>query len=563
MKLIHLSWALLAAPLLGQEPIVGTLTEQIDVTVVNVEVFARDKAGSPVTDLSPGDLRVFDNNEPVDITSFSRIDRGGSERAFGTVAVFIDEMHLTERERAQTLEWLAPLVLGEMEQKGLRGMVVGFGDELHLYQSRTRSRKRIEAAFARAAGARLHPPPSDRAASARDAHARLLETFGDVRAMVKGASQAHGAGSELTTIAAQLRRDTVLVAGGLQRVLDALALSSERTALLVVSRGFALQPLDLLMRDLQRRSAGAKTESGDLTRPTNSDEARGLDVFATLDHYDPATVSRARSRTETLSASLTELSAAPLIEQIIATANSSRVSVLPVRVGRDGTATAGARGVTDNGAALLALSQGTGGRWVASADELTEILRNDHGDAAAYLLGYAVGEIDEDSMHEVRIRARRRGIKLEHRQSYIARSLSERLAARTAATLFLGDGDNGHDLAIDGVRAVQAGDGGRNELQVTVSLPIDSLELVGDGRSLAGRVRFTAWMHTSDDRVHGPQSVIAPVAIPADEIEGARGQSFAVTFGFNVPLGEHRIAVGLWDETAARGSFIRSQLTVQ
>ena len=44
--------------------------DEVDVTVVNIEVFVRDKDGSPVTDLGIGDFRVFQDGERREITNF-------------------------------------------------------------------------------------------------------------------------------------------------------------------------------------------------------------------------------------------------------------------------------------------------------------------------------------------------------------------------------------------------------------------------------------------------------------------------------------------------------------
>ncbi|MEE2778219.1 MAG: VWA domain-containing protein [Acidobacteriota bacterium] len=564
MTPILLATALVAAPIVAQEPIAGTLSEAIDVTVVNVEVFARDRARRPAADLLPKDFRLFDNDKSAEITAFSRLDDGSAERPFGSVAVFIDERHISAHERQRALAWLGPLVLRLMEEQRLRAMVVGFGEQLNLYQTRTRSRNRVARGFEAAAAAELVPIPIDQLeAAAAEAYKRLKEQLGDIRQVARGSGQLHGIGAELSNIGAQMRRDTVFVGGGLQRMLDALALSKERTALVVVSSGFALQPLDLLLRDLQQKSAGAKGGDDDLTRSITSDEARGLDALATADQFAPVAAGRVRSRTQGLSASLNELSTVDLMDQLMASANSSRVTFLPLRLGRDGGGVANTREVTDNNAALEMLSNGTGGHMVADSAELEEILLHDHQGAATYLLGYAVPGLEDASVHRVRVKARRKGVRLEYRRSYIARSLPERLASKTAAALFLGAEANEHQVKIDAVKAKKLEVEGRSDLEITVSLPLSELEFVADGRQHSSRVRLVAWMHTADDRLMGPHEVIAPIDIPAADFESARDQSFGITFGFNVPLGKHRIAIGVWDETAGEGSFIRNSLRVR
>ncbi len=54
----------------------GAFGEKIEVTLVNVDVWVRDRAGIPVTGLGPGDFRVLHDGQPVPITHFVEI-RGG------------------------------------------------------------------------------------------------------------------------------------------------------------------------------------------------------------------------------------------------------------------------------------------------------------------------------------------------------------------------------------------------------------------------------------------------------------------------------------------------------
>ncbi|MDX1384276.1 MAG: VWA domain-containing protein [Thermoanaerobaculia bacterium] len=558
-----LACALLAAAtaVSGQQEIAGTLSEQLDVTLIDVEIFARDRAGLPVTDLRAEELKVFDNDQPVELTAFSRLDDGDAGLPFSTLVVFVDDRHLSEAGRSEVLSWLGPLLLRRMDEDGMRGMVVGFGSDLAVYQSRTRRPERVETALARAASAEL--PPSRIAsleAAALDSFQRISEQLDDVRKVARGVPAMDSASAELDSIADEIRRDTVLVADAVQTVLEAMALADERTALVVVSSGFAVRPLDTLTRRLNRRSAGIQAGDEELTRAPTSDQVRGLDAMATVDQFDQNSTSRVRSRTGMMSASLADHSTLPLLEQLVAAANSNRVTILPVIAGAGGRARSGE--VSDRRAALALLAQGTGGSLIASAEELDAALSPEASAPAAYRLGYQVGDLEPDSLHRVRVRCRRRGVRLEHRQSYIARSVGDRLAATTASALFLGAAENPLGLTVDAVRAIRTEVEGRSELRVTVSWPIRGVELIDDGRAHHGRLRLVAWMYTADERLHGPQRLALPLRIPGSDLAAARDQSYGATLAFVVPGGPHRIAVGLWDETARRASWVRRYITV-
>jgi hypothetical protein len=48
--------------------------EQVDVNVVNVEVFVTDRQGNRVTGLGRDDFELFEDGEPVEITNVYAID---------------------------------------------------------------------------------------------------------------------------------------------------------------------------------------------------------------------------------------------------------------------------------------------------------------------------------------------------------------------------------------------------------------------------------------------------------------------------------------------------------
>lgn len=53
----------------AQEP-ASDFFEEIEVNVVNVEVFVTDKKGNPVTDLTAEDFEILEDGKPVTITNF-------------------------------------------------------------------------------------------------------------------------------------------------------------------------------------------------------------------------------------------------------------------------------------------------------------------------------------------------------------------------------------------------------------------------------------------------------------------------------------------------------------
>ena len=84
----------LALPLLAgamclratENPPVPAFSEQVEVNVVNLEVFATDRNGQPVTDLKPEDFTVLEDGRPVPVTNFFVAEKELREGPAATVS---------------------------------------------------------------------------------------------------------------------------------------------------------------------------------------------------------------------------------------------------------------------------------------------------------------------------------------------------------------------------------------------------------------------------------------------------------------------------------------------
>src|ERR1700732_1890308 len=114
-------------------PPLPSFAERVDVRQVNLEVFAPDAQGRPVTDLAAGDFRVFEDGSPVALQSFSRVDGGkgaagrpaqGSQAA-GAAAdetpvravVVLDEEHTRAPNRAALFARLGEVLAGRLPRR--------------------------------------------------------------------------------------------------------------------------------------------------------------------------------------------------------------------------------------------------------------------------------------------------------------------------------------------------------------------------------------------------------------------------------------------------------------
>jgi hypothetical protein len=59
-----------------------------------------------------------------------------------------------------------------------------------------------------------------------------------------------------------------------------------------------------------------------------------------------------------------------------------------------------------------------------------------------------------------------------------------------------------------------------------------------------------------------PQFMELPLQIPAADLDAARQQYYGARVNLRLPPGPQKVAIGLWDETAAMGSFISQHLDI-
>jgi VWFA-related protein len=134
--------------------------EQVEVNVVNLDVFVTDKSGKPVTGLQQSDFEILEDGKRVDVAYFDEIQRGartaepapapalaGEAPAAAAaprpatappadalqLVVYVDNQHLRPANRARVLKQLREFLQSEV-RPGDRVMVVTFDRGLRILQ---------------------------------------------------------------------------------------------------------------------------------------------------------------------------------------------------------------------------------------------------------------------------------------------------------------------------------------------------------------------------------------------------------------------------------------------
>src|SRR4051812_47118119 len=149
--------SLCAFPLLAQEPAVDdSFGEEIQVNVVNLDVFVSNRQGKPIEGLKAEDFEVTEDGKPVKISNFYT-EKRTAEPAEKTaerpqdqrlrLVVFMDDVNTTQGTRGKILDRLSTFLRQELAP-GDEVMLVRYAQKLDLRRSFTSDLGQIQSDIA-------------------------------------------------------------------------------------------------------------------------------------------------------------------------------------------------------------------------------------------------------------------------------------------------------------------------------------------------------------------------------------------------------------------------------
>jgi len=339
-------------------PLVLLLAEQVvirsDTRLVEISVVATDKKGRPVTDLAREDFEVFDNREPQTIAVFSAESRKAAPAPPRPAGEFSNRLQEAEGHSVVLLDWLN--TAWSDQTRGRQKVIEMLG--------RIETRDRVALYVLDRRLRILHEFGGDPASLVR----KLEGLRGDGAALLEEDRDAFGI-SIADTMSPQERiflmdRRILNTLGALEAIAGRLSGVPGKKSLIWVSAGF---PMSIDNRTVR----GAR-----VAERTYSEEFRSL----------------------------------------VRRLNNAGVSVYPI----DARGLTPAPGAFINIATMLELASRTGGRAWYNRNDLDAGMRLALDDLhTTYTLAYyAAGDGSRPGFHRLRVRVRRPGITLRHREGY-------------------------------------------------------------------------------------------------------------------------------------------------
>jgi len=517
-------------------PSAQVFSEQVEVNVVNVDVYVADAQGHPITDLKREDFQLFEDGKPVQVTNFyataaaaassgtanaapvpaaAAADTRPEEQRLNLV-VFVDDANTGMLSRNRVLGQLRDFLAHEI-QPGDRVMLIRYQSSIDVRRPFTTDVGQIQQDIAALEKLSAHGAEE---ASFREANQDIIadaaEAFGS------GCDQALEQAVKAYADSQNHLLDSTLRA--LDSVVSAVASAPGRKAVLYVGDGVPANPG---FEAFQRMGGSCMAKSA-------------ITGFLSAQTYD--------SRTK--------------FNDVTGHASRNRVAFYTLETTANEAGVLSERDRVENRQeSMRRLAQGTGGRAmldVSDARRALALMADDLGNY--YSLGYrpprSAGGGDGID-HKIEVKVVRKGAIARYRQWYRDKPQIELVAERTAAAMLYGFEDNPLAVRVELGRQVPQGD--VYVVPVRLHVPLSKLTLLPQEGARVGHVRFFV-VASGNGEITPVRSSEADIRIPDNRAAAALRQDYVHEVRIKLKRGQYVLGVGLRDDLAAQASYLKGSV---
>jgi len=545
----------------GEEPTpqpIGGLgfIDEVEVTVVNVDVFVRDAKGRAVENLEKDDFRLLQDGKEMPVSNFAVLSKEVFQHVFAPVpddappaaevvetvpeirpifvVLYLDNENLQPLNRNRVLRRVRSFVIENL-QPPVQMMVVGYQRSLKVVQPFTDDSRAVTDALrsmTRYSGGRVERDNA-RAALVEKLQEAKVAGEGDARGGSESGPQALR--QEIFRYADEEANNLSFTLGALRQVLGMLSGVEGRKSIIHISSGLPMTPGLGLMQE-----------------------------YASLFH-DNSVMSR-RSTVDRTRA----------FQELAATANGLEVSLYTIDAeglnplegfgadsayGRDPTASSvGNKNFKDS---LRYMADATGGLAIVDTNDVEGGLERISQDLFNYYsIGFTLKATGQDRVHRIKVELPGHpGYELRYRHRFTEKSRETTIQNRVFSSLMIDIDDNEFELEMTS-EPPSPMSGDRWTVPVHLSFPIEKVALLRFGEEYVGRVVLFIGARDLKGRNSEIQRQEHEVRIPAADYEAARNQRFGIDFRLLLDKGQQRISVGLLDQITRRASYDRIVVSI-
>ena len=549
----------------GQPEVVGGLTfvDEIELTVVNIDVFATAKDGSAVTDLEADDFRVFQDGQERELSHFalyteeviSRITEVSAGESSPTllpgnevpateqgasmkpeikpvyIVLFIDNENLRPMDRNRVLGQMRGF-LRDVMYPHVQVMVVSYQRSTKVVQPFTSDSREIAEALREVRMMTASRPVQD------TERKKILNEFASLQQQ-----GTRGDERDRIEIENRIRSYADVIANELDFAINAVrevavTLSGlpGRKYLIHVSSGLPMVPA----KDLLYQFGSVFQNRSTLALEARLNRRR---------HYQNL-ASAANSQGVTFYT----IDASGLGGTGSGVSAEYAGAIDPITVGLY---------VINQQEPLQYIAEKTGGRAILGVNDVTAGLNLFRQDLFSYYsLGYTISGSGTDRVHRLEVQLPDHpDYELSYRRSFVEKSLESTVQDRVFSGLTFDIDDNPMTVSVEtGVVAPASED--RSILPIEIGFPLESIALVPEGEEYVGHV--VVFVAVRDDR--GRQSDLQrrehEIRVARDDLERRRSEGYVIELPLLMKSGSYRIVVGVMDRLTRQASYSTIHRTV-
>ncbi len=539
------------------QPAAATFGDRLEVTVVNVDVYVRDRKGRPVEGLTVADFRVTQDGVEMPISNFAALTAPVPTLAAGdaspesaapaspgphlgerpvSIVLFIDNVNLLALQRNRVLDRVKTFVEENLSPP-VQMMVVSSRPSLAVRQPYTDDPAAVVAALDAVAA-----ESAGRFVRDRDRR-EILDWMEELASDTRMDAAAFLAAVPMQVVKVQVQaqilayveqesdilEDTLIT---LHEVLRLVSGQEGRKVVIHVSNGLPMTPGLGLLHEFEAvfrdSSIYARIAHRDFTSEFRDFVAAANGTGVSLYAIDAS--------------GLAPLEGFGADDRFVPEARASSVSMKNLQE------------------SLSFMADGTGGLALLNTNDVSEGLHRLRDDLISYYsLGYQIELSGEDLQHRIRVELPGRPkARVRYREWFVEKSPATRMRERVLTALIRDPGPNPMGVVLSALDADSEPDR-RRDLRLKVSIPLASLMLRTEGSFRVGEIQVVVGLRDASGREVAPRAVKHELRIPVAEIApGAGGQRMALVLPLRIRGGlQHTVAVGVRDLESGETSYAR------
>jgi VWFA-related protein len=542
----------------GEQSAVGGLEfiDEVQVTVVNVDVFVRDGKGQPVDGLDRGDFRLLQDGKPVEISNFAVLSKevirhllaplgeattatapGAAPVALPPevrpvfVVLYIDNENLRPFDRNRVLRRVRDFVIENLEPP-VQMMVVSYQRSLEVAQPFTQDSRAVNDALrgmTTITGGRVEFDNARRA---------IIDDLQEAKEQ-SGGQEGQAGPTELRQRIYQYAEEEASNLGftlsALRQTIAMLSGVEGRKSIIYISSGLPMTPGYGLMQEY----ASVFKDNSVMANRSILDRTRSFHELAAA-------------------ANAQEVSMYTIDAEGLDTLDGGGAESA---YGRDPvSASVASKNFKDS---LDYLADATGGIAIINTNDPTAGLERISQDLFSYYsLGYTLGAVDADRVHRIEVEIPGHpDYDVRYRRRFVEKSLETQVQDRVFTSLMVEVDDNPMDLELTDTEP-SAVSGNRWTVPLHLTFPLDRVALLPVGEDYVGQVVLFIGAQDLVGRSSEMQRQEHEIRIPAVDYDSAVRQRFGIDVTLLLEEGQQKIAVGLMDQLTRRASYARIVVTV-